>query len=73
MTDGDLKQLVREMYGISPEEWAAMEALCEAEARIRDAGTKRVMAHAEAVAAQMPDRLRAEGYDVPASLRFEVR
>lgn len=64
---------IRELFGFSPQEWAAIDALAQAEKRLRDLDHARMMAHIGHVADTMPDRLRAEGYDVPDGLRFEVR
>jgi hypothetical protein len=74
MVDGDpLARWLQDAYGIPDDVWAAMVALSEAEARVLAAGRRRVLAHAQEVAASMPERLRAQGYDVPDGLQFEWR
>ena len=72
MADADpLAQWLQEFYGIPDDVWAAMMALNEAEQRVREADRQRMLAHIQDVVASMPDRLRAQGYDVPDGLRFE--
>ena len=63
---------IRDLFGFTPQEWAAIDALAQAEKRLRDLDHARMMAHVGHAADTMPDRLRAEGYTVPDGLRFEV-
>lgn len=63
---------IRELFGFTPEQWAAIGALAKAEKRLRDLDQARMQAHLERTIAGLPDRLRAEGYDIPDGLRFEI-
>lgn len=74
MADADpLTRWIQDVYGIPDDVWAAMMALNEAEARVREDDRQRMLAHMRDVAASMPQRLRAQGYDVPDGLQFEWR
>jgi len=73
MADRDpLARWLQDAYGIPDDVWAAMQALSDAEARIREADRLRMLAHLRDVAASMPERLRALGYNVPDGVRFEL-
>lgn len=64
---------LRELFGFTADQWAVIDALGKTEQRLRDLDHARMTAHIKHVADTMPDRLRAEGYDVPEGLRFEWR
>lgn len=64
---------IRELFGFTPEEWTAIDALAKAEKRLRDLDEARMRAHPQHVAATLPDRLRTEGYDIPDGLGFEFQ
>jgi hypothetical protein len=71
MSDDDgLRRSIREAFDVSSEAWATMMALAEAEARVRERDRRNEMARVDAVAAALPDLLRAEGHDVPDGLTF---
>lgn len=74
MTGGrdEFGEWLREMFGFTPEEWAVIDALAKAEKRLRDLDEAQMRAHLRHAVATMPERLRAEGYDIPDGLRFEI-
>lgn len=73
MADRDpLARWLQDAFDIPDDVWAAIQALCEAERRIRETDRRRMLARLRDVAASMPERLRALGYDVPDGLRFEL-
>lgn len=71
LTPDAVRQQIRDLYGFCDETWAAIEAVVRAEQRARNRDRARMEAHIKSVAASMPERMRAEGYDVPEGLRFE--
>lgn len=68
----ELGEWLRQTFGFTPEQWAAIDALAKAEKRLRDLDQARMQAHLQHTVATMPERLRAEGYDIPDGLRFEI-
>lgn len=73
LTPEAVRREIRDLYGFSDETWAAIEALSAAEKRIRDGDRAAMLAHMEQIRATLPDRLRAEGHDVPEGMEFEWR
>lgn len=74
MTDerDEFGEWLRQMFGFTPEQWAAIDELAKTEKRLRDLDEAQMRAHLQHTVATMPERLRAEGYDIPDGLRFEI-
>lgn len=68
----DFGEWLRQMYGFTPEEWAAIDELAKFEKQVRDRDQARMRAHLQHTVNTLLERLRAEGYDIPDGLRFEI-
>lgn len=68
-----VRQQIRDLYDFEPETWEAIDALGKAEQRIRDRDNVTMQAHIEHTVANLSDRMRAMGYDLPEGLTFEMR